>query len=70
LPTIAYGISCFLVVNLNRRGDGMREFVGYCDGCRKKIFCMDGFLNGFWDGEKLHCFDCKKEARSNLEEKE
>lgn len=48
----------------------MREFVGYCDGCRKKIFCMDGFLNGFWDGEKLHCFDCKKEARSNLEEKE
>lgn len=37
----------------------MTELVGTCVGCKKEIFCLDGFLNGVVTEEKeIFCFDC------------
>ncbi|WP_269843867.1 hypothetical protein [Domibacillus epiphyticus] len=41
----------------------MNELVGQCMKCGKKVYCLDGFLNGVKDGGKLLCFDCADEEK-------
>lgn len=36
----------------------MKELVGNCCECGKKIYCLDGFLNGVVEAKKIFCFDC------------
>jgi hypothetical protein len=37
----------------------MQEEVGICQKCGKKIYCLDGFLNGIVKpGGELTCFGC------------
>ncbi|GEL78545.1 hypothetical protein [Tenuibacillus multivorans] len=36
----------------------MKELVGYCEGCKKPVYCENGFLNGVYEGQKLYCDNC------------
>ncbi|MGG1675197.1 hypothetical protein ACIFOT_05510 [Neobacillus sp. NRS-1170] len=37
----------------------MAELVGECAGCKKDIYCLDGFLNGVVTKDKeIFCFEC------------
>ena len=37
----------------------MKEHVGLCQVCKKDVYCMDGFLDGYVDEDgKLICTDC------------
>jgi hypothetical protein len=48
----------------------MQEEVGVCCKCGKKVYCLDGFLNGTIELEGLLCFDCsnlKLESHGNVE---
>lgn len=39
----------------------MKELVGLCTKCNKKIHCSNGFLNGIIQKNgKLICFSCKR----------
>ncbi|WP_176224019.1 hypothetical protein [Thalassobacillus devorans] len=38
----------------------MRELVGECSRCGKKVYCEDGFLDGVYENKKLYCNDCYK----------
>lgn len=43
------------------RGDPMKEWVGFCHNCKKDIFCLDGFLDGFAsEDQTLLCFSCEE----------
>lgn len=49
----------------------MREEVGYCKKCGRKIECLDGFLNGVIDSKGfLICFRCDEKSNSNGEGEE
>ncbi len=41
----------------------MKELVGTCTICQKEIYCLDGFLNGIFQNEKLYCFNCFEEKK-------
>jgi hypothetical protein len=48
----------------------MEEKVGTCVGCRKTIYCLDGFLDGVITEEKiLFCYSCLKEKAEFEKEK-
>lgn len=39
----------------------VKELVGNCSECGKKVFCLHGFLNGILDDKKkLLCFECSE----------
>lgn len=56
---------------LDRSWGLMREEVGYCKKCGRKIECLDGFLNGVIDSKGfLICFRCDEKSNSNGEGEE
>jgi hypothetical protein len=37
----------------------MEEYIGNCEECGKKLYCLDGFFNGIAEeGKAIICFDC------------
>jgi hypothetical protein len=48
----------------------MNEIVGSCEKCGKKIYCLDGFLNGVHTKEgKVLCFECDREDEGLIDGK-
>lgn len=46
----------------------MIELVGTCEKCGKKIYCLDGFLNGVHTKEgTVWCFECDLNAEGSDE---
>ncbi|WP_179133918.1 hypothetical protein [Halobacillus massiliensis] len=44
----------------------MKELVGRCAACDKKVYCEDGFLNGVVsEDRKLRCFACEEKEKSS-----
>ncbi|WP_180316659.1 hypothetical protein [Shouchella shacheensis] len=42
----------------------MKEEVGVCTQCGKRLYCMDGFLNGVYKENRLYCFECEEKLSS------
>jgi hypothetical protein len=36
----------------------VKELVGYCENCKRQVFCLNGFLDGVNEQGKLLCFSC------------
>jgi hypothetical protein len=41
----------------------VKEYVGICTLCQKKVYCLEGFLNGVVVEGKLMCFACEEKAK-------
>ncbi|GAA0613919.1 hypothetical protein GCM10009001_33940 [Virgibacillus siamensis] len=40
----------------------MRELIGQCQSCEKKVYCENGFFDGEQIGGKLLCNKCAEKA--------
>ncbi|RJX41083.1 hypothetical protein D3P09_03495 [Paenibacillus pinisoli] len=49
----------------------LKEHVGYCQECRKEIFCRDGFLDGVvQEDTSIRCFDCSMPKQDDPDSKD
>jgi hypothetical protein len=47
----------------------MNELVGYCEKCKKHLYCLDGFFDAeIVESGKIYCLDCYDKVKKESDE--